>query len=211
MRHLLPPAGEGNGLPALQRRYANAVAAPGQRLPSPARRGRCPKGGWGQQSGDVPAGRSHTAPPPSSGAVRHLLPTAGEGNGLPALQRRCANAAAAPSQRLPSPRPQGKVPEGRMGGSSLATLPQARLARHQRPSSGAARHLLPPAGEGNGLPALQRRCANAAAPSQRLPSPARGGRCPKGGWGAAGAAAAHATLLIERQKSSTAVLAHRMH
>lgn len=54
--------------------------------PSPACGGRCPEVGWGQRSRVVP--RCSARPqPPSSGAVRHLLPRAGEGDGLPALQQ----------------------------------------------------------------------------------------------------------------------------
>ncbi|SON98861.1 hypothetical protein XFF6970_970027 [Xanthomonas citri pv. fuscans] len=57
----------------------------------------------------------------------------------------------------------------------------------------------------------QRIASAAAALHQPLPFPRLRGTVPEGRMGATGAAAARATILIERQKSSTAVLAHRMH
>ncbi|MCC8567811.1 hypothetical protein, partial [Xanthomonas citri] len=54
-------------------------------------------------------------------------------------------------------------------------------------------------------------CQRCSGVAPTPPFPRLRGKVPEGRMGATGAAAARATILIERQKSSTAVLAHRMH
>ncbi|MBB3835591.1 hypothetical protein FHR55_003850 [Xanthomonas arboricola] len=147
-------------------------------VPSPACGGRCPKGGWGASDlqPDAPnqlggpemrqASAWHTATAVPSPACGGRCPKDGWGRltvsptPLTSLVgRRCTGQCMAHRNRGPFSRLRGKVPEGRMGALDL-----------QPDASGQ-------------LGGPEMRQASAWHTATAFPSPACGGRCPKGGWG----------------------------
>ncbi|NIJ93959.1 hypothetical protein FHT12_002656 [Xanthomonas campestris] len=147
---LLPRAGEGERCGLLPPGLREEEERSRRALPSTACGGGCPKGGWGQRGN---AWRI----PPSSGAARHLLPQAGEGERCGLLPPGLREAEERSRRSLPSTACGGRCPKGGWGrrGDGVPI-----------PSSGAVRHLLPQAGEGVlgdlHLPGLRERCVGQA-------------------------------------------------
>jgi hypothetical protein len=170
-------------------------------------RGKVPEGRMG-------AVRRCVADSPSSGAARHLSPAGGRRRARRSAFSRLGDKGDRPGilefrRDVPSTACGGRCPKGGWG---------QRGDVWRIPSSGAARHLLPQAGEGERGSLHPHRLRDKGDRSGTLefrrdvPSTACGGRCPKGGWGQCGDAwripphpALRATFSRRREKESEAV------